>query len=202
MKILAFIIFLTWSNSILGQTISFREYFPLKNGKVKVFYVSHITHSDTIRDKNDSSFCKSLIIKGREIFYFDDESNSSDTTIIGSRSFCMGVFYYDNGKFMFSPLFWKYELKAANLDYFEPLFPNVITLDKIYKFQDGEEKRKYQFNGFEDVQIKNNLLKHCLKLTIIQDWKTEKYIDLVWFQKGTGVVKWLRATGRLEEIKL
>jgi hypothetical protein len=186
----------------LGQKVSLQEYFPLKNGVARLFYVSHITATDTLQDDNDSSICKSLLIKGKEVFYFDHSLNSGDTTIIGAASFCDGVFYYDNGRFIFSPLFWKYELKEANLDYFETLFPVKVSFGIVYKYQDGKEKRKYKFNGFENVYIKGKHYKDCLKLTITQDWKTSQYIDTVWFFKGIGVVKWLRGTGRLEEIKL
>jgi len=202
MKVTYALLFLLCSNYIFGQTLSLEQYFPLKNGVTKVFYVSHITETDTLQDKNDSSICKSLLVKGKEIFYFDDELNSDDTTIISSESFCNGAFYYDKGNFVFSALNWKYELKAANLDYFETLFPNIVNIDTVYKFQDGEEKRKYKFNGFESISIKNKVLNDCLKLTIISDWKTAQYIDTVWFKKDIGVVKWLRSTGRLEEIKL
>lgn len=202
MKIISSFLFFAWCNSLCGQINSLEDYFPLKNGVARVFYVSHITDTDTLQDKNDSSICKSFVIKGKEIFYFDDNLYSDDTTIIGSESFCNGVFYYDNGNFVFSPLFWKYELKEANLDYFETLFPVKISFDIVYKYQDAEEKRKYKFNGFEDVNIKGKLYKECLKLTITQDWKTAQYIDTVWFLKGVGVIKWLRGTGRLEEIKL
>ncbi|GAB2821858.1 hypothetical protein [Ferruginibacter profundus] len=179
-----------------------QDYFPLKNGVVNVFYISHSAKANIITPRFDSSICKSIRVKGREIFYFDDALHSDDTTIIGSKSFCAGVFYYNDGSFLFSPLFWKYEIKKANLDYFEVLFPKYISIDTIYKFQDGEEKRKYQFTGFETVTIKNKRFTDCLKLTVTQNWKTAQYTDTVWFKKGTGVVKWLRGTGRLEEIKL
>lgn len=201
MRAIILIFLCNLSNITFGQTITLEEYFPLRKGTVRDFYVSHITETDTLKDKNDISVCKSLLMKGKEIFYFDDEINSDDTSIIGSQTFYDGVFYYDNGAFMFSPLFWKYELKKANLDYFEPLFPAVIPLDSVFKYQKGEEKRKYKFTGFEDVVIKKRLYKDCLKLTIVQDWSTNQYIDIVWFQRGFGVVKWLRGTGRLEEIK-
>jgi hypothetical protein len=190
------------SNYLIGQTISFQDFFSLKGGASKVFYVSHITDKDTIKDKNTYSFCRSLFIKGKEIFYFEDGDDIGDTTIIGSNSFCHGVFYFDSGALFFSPIFWKYELKQANLEYFEPLFPTVISFGTIYKIQDGEEKRKYNFTGFEEVVVNGKVFKNCLKLTISQDWKTAHYVDTLWFEKGVGVIKWLRSTGRLEEVKL
>ncbi|MGZ4049318.1 MAG: hypothetical protein ACXVPU_00565 [Bacteroidia bacterium] len=182
-------------------TITFEEYYPLKNMKGEEFYVSHITKTGTISDKNDSLICKSVLVKGKEIFYFDNNTKSGDTTIIGCLTFCNGAFYFDKGNFYYSPVFWKYDLKKANLDYFEVLFPNDLKLDTIYKYKDGEEIRKYKFIGFESIKIKDKIFPDCLKLTVTQDWITSQYTDTVWFQKGRGVVKWFRGTGRLEEIK-
>jgi len=190
------------SNCLFAQTISFERYFPLKKGTIKHYYVSHIAKTGTIKDKDDTSICQSLVIKGREIFYFEEGCNSDDTVITGSQSFCAGAFYYSkSGAFYFSPLFWKYEIKKANLNYFEPLFPAKISLNTPYKYQDGEEKKKYLFKKFEDVIIGKRTYRHCLKLIVIHNWPTERYTDTVWFQNGLGVVKWLRSTGRLEELR-
>lgn len=186
-----------------GQTILLSDYYPLRKDSKQVFYVSHITKTDTLKDKDCTRFCKSLLIGNKEVFYFDERHSNNGNTIIGSESFCDGVFYYENGDFKFSPIFWMDELRKANLDYFETLFPSKIQLDSVYKYNGNcPEKRTYEFNGFEQVIIKGKKFQDCLKLTIVQNWKTAQYIDTVWFQKGVGVVKWLRSTGRLEEIKL
>lgn len=102
---------------------------------------------------------------------------------------------------MFSPVFWKKDLKEANLNYFEILFPKFINIDSVYRYKDGEEKRTYKFSGFETIEIKGSKIDSCLKLIVEQDWITAHYEDTVWFKKNIGVVKWLRSTGRMEELK-
>lgn len=190
------------ANYLFGQSIAFEKYFPLKNGTIQHYTVSHITETDTLPDNDNTAVCRSLMVKGKEIFFFDDNNNNGDdTTLISSESFCSGVFYYSKGAFVFSPIDWKYDVKKANLDYFESLFPATVSLNTTYKYQNRDEKKSYVFKKWEDVVIKNKLYKHCLKLIVIHDWPTKQYIDTVWFQKGVGVVKWLRSTGRLEEIK-
>jgi hypothetical protein len=140
-------------------------------------------------------------VKNKEIFYFTDEPSDSNN-IIGSQSFCNGAFYFESGNFFFSPIFWQKDLYKVNIAYFEQLFPREILIDSLYKYKDGDEKRNYIFNGLENLSIKGNSFPSCLKLTIIQDWTTSQYSDTVWFQKNVGVVKWIRSTGRVEEIKL
>lgn len=179
----------------------FEEYFPIKNNDKKIYYVSHLTGKDTLIDKNDSIVCLSDTVMNKEIFYFTDEPGDS-ASIIGSRVFCDGVFYFENGEFFVSPVFWRIDLKKANLAYFDKLFPKRVMPDSIYRQEHGDQKRQYIFNKPENVPVKGKLLPACLKLTIIQNWPTQQYVDTVWFQRNTGVVKWLRSTGRLEEIKL
>ena len=184
-----------------AQSVSFKDYFPLKNGKINIYNISQVSENKVEPSSDDSSICKSYTIKEKEIFYFDDHLISDDYTIIGSQSFPFGVFYYDSGNFMFSPIFWKYELKEANLNYFKILFPKDIQIDSAYYSQDGDEKRTYRFTGFETIERENVSFNNCLKLTVTQDWPTAQYIDTVWFLKDVGIVKWQRGTGRLEEIK-
>lgn len=185
-----------------GQQVRFEEYFPLKNGQVQIYYVSHITETDTLADDPEKKLCRFELVKGRKIYYFTDDIKEKDrNSIIGSEVFCDGVFYFDDGNFMVSPIFWKEDLKKINLNYFEILFPGFITLHSVYKYRDGNEKRTYRFTGIETINLKNKSIDSCLKLIVEQDWPTAHYEDIVWFKKNLGVVKWLRSTGRLEELK-
>jgi len=183
-----------------GQTISFEDYFPLKNGDVKYFYVHQIKGTDTLQDKNTRSVCRLRVVKGTGIYYFSDEAGKKND-LVSAIVFCGGVCYYDHGAFLVSPLSRTDEIKDANLAYFDTLFPAQLALNTRYKQQDGEEKRNYTFTSFEPVTIAGTVYLDCLKLVVTQDWPTAHYADTVWFQKGTGVVKWLRSTGRLEELK-
>lgn len=184
-----------------GQTVPFEDYFPLITGDVKYFYVHHITGTDTLKDKNARSFCRSQLVKGTKIYYFTDELGPKDD-LVSAHVFCDGVCYYHHGAFLVSPLSWTDEIKKANLADFDTLFPAQVALNNPYKQQGEDEKRTYTFTGFESVTIAGKVYSDCLKLVVTQDWPTTHYTDIVWFQKGTGVVKWLRGTGRLEELKL
>ena len=184
-----------------GQEIRFEEYFPLKNGSIQTYFVSHITETDTLTDDPERKLCRFELVKGKKVYYFtDDVKEKDDNTIIGSEVFCQGVFYFDNSNFMFSPIFWKEDLKEINLNYFEILFPKLVTLDSAYRYKDGDKKMTYRFIGFETIDIRGRRTDSCLKLSVEQDWPTTHYEDLVWFKKNIGVVKWLRSTGRLEEL--
>ena len=203
MKFLFHFVLLTLVLKLPAQKVLFEEYFPLKNGMVQTYFVSHITETDILPDDPEKKIFRYQTIKSKNIYYLTDDvkEKEGDTCSIGSESFPNGVFYYDNGNFMFSPISWKYELKEANLNYFEILFPKTISIDSAYRCKDGYEKRKYTFVGFETIGIKGSVIDSCLKLILEQDWPTTHYEDTIWFKRNVGVVKWLRSTGRLEELE-
>lgn len=189
-------------NALMAQ-ILFQKYFPLQSGAVQQYFVSHIIDGDTITDQVDNKVCRFEIVKGKKIFYLSNikKENRSGTFIIGSESFASGGFYYQDGNFMFTPIFWKYELKKSGPSRFKLLFPKLIFIDSVYSYNDGDELRTFTFKGFETLAVKKKIMDSCLKLIVEQKWPENKYVDTVWFKKNTGVVKWLRSTGRLEEIK-
>jgi hypothetical protein len=201
MKWLTTIGFLTIALLGMAQRVKFSKYFPLQVGDIKTYAVMQILPERTFRDGTDSSICKSISIEGKEVFYFERSVLDRPVSIIATQIFCDGACYYEKGKLIFSPLFWYQELEDANLDYFEMLFPKRIRFGHAYKYHNGKEKRGYTFGPFETITIGERSYERCLKLTIEQDWATASYTDVVWFQEDVGVVKWLRGTGRLEEVE-
>lgn len=188
--------------TIAAQSFNFQDYFPLKPNTERVYTASRLqVHSKPLPYPDAHIWCLAANIKGTDVFYFDDSTKNEGNRIIGSNIFLDGVCYYAEGKLFWSPIFWTDELKEANLDYFESLFPAIVKTDTVYKAQDCEKKVTYRFHGLEDQQCNGVLMKDCLKMTMTDDWKTAHYVDTVWLKKDVGVVRWMRSTGRLEEIK-
>ena len=177
MKTLPTSLLLLIFTSLNSQSVQFQDFFTLKKDASKRYYVSHIIDGDTTRAKTETYYCRSMVVKNKEIFYFE------------------------NGTFFFSPLFWKYDIKNANIDFFEPLFPAFISINTKYTYRDGSEKYTYRFAGNENIIIRGRKYEDCLKLIVTKDWSTAQETDTVWFKREIGLVKWLRSTGRLEELK-
>jgi hypothetical protein len=184
-----------------AQEISFQDYFPLKTGSVQVYTVSHNGNYFNEYDP-EKKICRSELVKGTKVFYLADAAKKGDTSSIGPEAFVNGVFFFSKGNFMFSPVYWKYELKKVKPEKFRLLFPKQIRFDTVYVSKIDEETRKYKFTGFETTYVEGAKLDSCLKLEVEQIWPSQTYKDIVWFKKATGVVKWQRSTGRLEELQL
>jgi hypothetical protein len=183
----------------LQAQVIFKQYFPAKANTVQQYNVTLNYAYDTPLESIEKKICRAINIKGKTVYYFTTPDNEKDSgyAVIGSGLFANGVFYFDNGRFMHAPVFWKNDLVKA---VFIELFPENIFLEKAYIFKDGEETREYIFKGFESIEIKNRKLDSCLKLVVEQHWPANKYTDTVWFRKNVGVVKWMRSTGRVEEL--
>ncbi len=194
-------VFCVGAQGLMGQQIDFSTYLPLKDGDVKTFAISSITTNGQMVDPPALSVCKSMRIEEKEIFYFDEDLSGTSATV-GPNLFCHGAIYFDEGKFMVAPIFWRDDFKTAKLSNFEMLFPNPVEFETPYKvMRVGKEQRTYLFGPMETITIGTRDYENCLKLTILQDRGSSHYTDIVWFQKGVGVVKWFRGTGRMEEIQ-
>jgi hypothetical protein len=184
-----------------GQSIRFEEYFPLKENAVYVYHVRFDGISGGKKvEQDDSAICKSYPIEGTDVFYFDRRSDN-DGINIGSITFCFGAFYYDKGRFMFLPLDWRRELEESKKKDYAVLFPAATFIGSVYQNAEGNKKVTYKFTGFETIKINDKSYPDCLKLEMKEIWPEKEYTGTVWFQKGVGIVKWIRFTGRVEELK-
>jgi len=51
------------------------------------------------------------------------------------------------------------------------------------------------------LKIGNKHLKNCLTFTVEERWPLTSASGKVWLHKNYGIVKWIRVTGRIEEMK-
>ena len=70
-----------------------------------------------------------------------------------------------------------------------------------YEGFNGDAKYLIEVEGFEDIEVPAGKFQECLKIRIKTKWDSGKeYVEYVWLAKGVGLVKWKKATGRLDEL--
>ncbi len=119
---------------------------------------------------------------------------------IGFANFFQSVFLIKHDTILFFPLYYKNELNNISEKKFTYTFP--ITLHKkdtiIYYYK----KSKSLLTNFrlEDIKIDNKKLKNCLYIKQMQTFLPYKdtSVSEAWYSKKYGLVKWIRATGRIE----
>jgi hypothetical protein len=183
------------------QAFLFEEYFPLKEHAIYIYHMQFDGVAGGVKiDEIDSCIFKIHQLAGINVYYIDRHTDEQET-IIGTNAFCFGAFYFDQGQFMYAPVFWRSELEESKPGSYAPLFSATSYTNTFYQSVEDTKTVKYVFTGFENVQIKSKVYPDCLKLEMTEIWPDKKYTSTAWFMKGVGMVKWIRYTGRVEELK-
>ena len=77
--------------------------------------------------------------------------------------------------------------------------PTMVPGDSIV-FEDDFCTKSYIYLKKENLTIGNTEYKDCIKLKIYSHYDDTIYNEYIWLKKGVGLVKWMRASGRIDEL--
>lgn len=175
-----------------GQTISFNDYFPLKEGEKKVYRIYQLTKADTtLMQDSIVTICESKIIGSEKVFYFRRDVSPGDTESCAVLPGLYYTFYYKNGNLMTFNALFKSKLNKAKLKDFILDYPKQIKLNKVYANWKKGTENTYKFEGFETVKIKDSVFTDCIKMTTGTYYLKFLYFKTLWFKKGVGLIKFL-----------
>ncbi len=163
------------------------------------------------RKPQDTVIVKSAMRGDLEVFFFVDEADSRNPdAIVSTNSFGLGLFVKTPEGIATLPCFFRNELKAVKKGAAANpvmLLAKVPEKGRIIDAIDAARtKFKFDIEGYEDVTVAAGTFKECLKLKINEIQvkttaeKNVEFTSTVWLAKGVGVVKWIRGTGRVDEL--
>lgn len=185
------------------RVISIKEYLPLRPS-------THFVYGNNNGyGELDTNICKSAWIGNQEVFYFAEAYAKYDLHSIDLTLFGPGVYYYQNDS-----------LYGMEADYEEDLFQSKTDLELFGKrtsdpfpvlpatMVPGDHFVSYfswgnndiTYLGREDVLIEGVLHEDCAKFKVIHSGSDTAYNSYFWLKKGTGMVRWMRSTGRIDEL--
>lgn len=175
--------------------IKIRDYFPVEPCRYYVYNDIANQYGET-----DTNQCRVSKLQGYDIFYFAECYSKFSIISIGTKMFGSGIYFYRNDSLFtidanYEKDIPKKELKNAVLllpDYMKPGDSVVSATDR--------ETTVITYLSRDDLQIKNTLHKDCIKLKIIDSYRETVYISYVWLKKGVGMIKWMRSSGRIDEL--
>jgi hypothetical protein len=174
--------------------IKIRDYFPLK---LNTYYVYNNNNG---YDELDTNVCKKKLLKNKEIFYFAECYNKYDIVSIGTTMFGKGIYYYQNDTLFTLEADYEKDINEKEIIDSKVFIPAYLKVgDSINLDLDGNNQTLTYLKK-EDLQIGTILYKDCIKLKIIDSWPDTLYLEYVWLKKDIGLVKWMRATGRIDEL--
>lgn len=149
---------------------------------------------------------RSFSIKGHDVYYYHNLLEETDDEIVQSSNYFLdAAFYVEKDTLYAQSLFWDgYRSTLETGDYPIRLSGKVASDDTLH-YSDGDFK--YALTGFRrvDVKVPFGLLKNCVKLEQITFYadgfgSEDKSSEYIWVHPKYGVVKWIRSTGRTEEM--
>ena len=176
----------------------YESYFPLIEN-------SKYTYKGRFRGRGDEKsiiIVKRFIKNGVEYFYFVQEKDLGDApAIIGSAMFGAGVYLKESNNLYTIECFWKWDLEKVTPSAKQIMlaFP-LVKGDKKTTSYGKERKVSFTFLGFEDVDIPAGQFDKCAKIMIEDKWPGKKYTGYAWLAKNIGLIKWIRSTGKVEEL--
>ncbi len=168
-------------------------------------------------DFNGRKSAETLIVKsetraGADVFYFVTEKDARNPdAVIATTSFGLGLFVKEGDGIATMACFFKSNLNslnAASLARRVTILKHAPETGQAAEIPDadGTFKRTFRVEGKEDVTVPAGTFNDCvtIKTEEIQVRKPplENIVaaGTVWLAKGVGVVKWVRATGRVDEL--
>ncbi len=179
------------------------DYFPLVEG---TRYEYQGTYQGN-KDKSELTVKSTSVGLGSDdrVFYFVTKGDEEkENYIIGANAFGLGAYSKSKGKLLTHEAFWYADLETVKLDSNQTLIEFPLTEKASQKLQASSGKQKITMTvaGKEDVTVPAGTYKACWKIEIKDTWPATgtTYDGAVWLAADVGVVKWLRGTGRVDEL--
>ena len=147
---------------------------------------------------------KSVVREGKEVFFFVEEGKDSaavqmlDVNMVGLGAFSKGpdgIYTYD--------CTWNRDLDKIPPKKPKLLLRSTLRVGDMMKIMSDDKSQAYEYTviGFEDLTVPAGRFENALKLgmkLLYADGNSEE--SFAWFGIGVGLIKRIRATGRVEEL--
>lgn len=145
-------------------------------------------------------------IKGISAYYGvseNDAASKNNLTIDGHILPGLDVYRITDRGIETAECFWMRDLSGIKGDDFQLLLKFPLEEGDVTKLiaHKGEHLVTVKVAGFEDISVASGTFRKCAKLEVDDHWESgTSYKSTFWLAKGVGVVKWIRTTGRVEEL--
>jgi hypothetical protein len=177
--------------------IKIKDYFPVNPS---MYYVYDLNND---YGETDTNQCRSAMRQGQDIFYFAECYTQFPRLVsIGSTSFGSGLYFYRNDSLFTIETDYEKDIPEKEKEEAMLLLPSTMTAGDSSIIVDSiwNHRQVFTYLSCEDLTIKGTIHKDCIKIKILDYWDSTIYLSYVWLKKGTGLIKWMRATGHVDEL--
>ena len=149
----------------------------------------------------------SINIGGKTAYYFIDSNDFKQKyPIVGSKHFLSSVMIFSKDSILLASIYKRSDLSTLGLkDFDQSIYPvkkkDTLRLKDKTLPKASKHLLLYDFRK-TNVRVNGKKVKNCLYMSIGEKWPDTISFGKIWLHKKYGVVKWIRVTGRIEEIEL
>jgi len=141
--------------------------------------------------------------EGDTLYYFVDEDHHG---AISANVFGQEMYWHEGRDVMTTEAYPFDDIKEMNKSttaFGNILVPSEIEVGAEYVLSNSDNSwvKEAKISGIEDINVKAGNFENCLKIVIKTKWEDGKtYSETIWLKRGVGMVKWIRTTGRIDEL--
>jgi hypothetical protein len=167
-----------------------KDYFP---GKKNNYYV----YDNGNRYEERYTFrCKATRVQRKTVFYFRENYDKYNVYSIDYTHFGDGIYYFQNDSIYTIAVGYEKEIKEADTADAKLFLPTYLKIGDSTARVNSVNRKVITLLKQEDLNITNKVYKDCLKFKQLTYWNDTIYLSYFWLHKNTGLVKWMRDTGR------
>ena len=220
MKYITHLVWLLMSINGFSQTMHIAPYFKLKENQIDNFSSVYFPELDS-DNKLSSGFSfsppprenmgkpfpmgskelmtKATNVEGFKAYYVIDleDTLKQDAVILGNHFLSAALIFKNDTAFVAFRLR-RSEVSNLHLRDIKNYIPPIVNANDTIVFTSGKMRMiLYDFKN-ETLDINGKAYKNCLNIKIITRWSEDTNSSSVWLSKEHGILKWIRATGRVE----
>lgn len=175
--------------------IRIRDYFPVLSSQYYIYDLNN-DYGET-----DTNQCRTTVLKGKDIFYFAECYSSNELISIGTEMFGKGIYFYRNDSLFTIDADYQQDINEKNLADSALLLPAYMKPgDSLMLVNDNWKREVLTYLRHEDIVVKDRSYQDCIKIKILTYYEESIYLEYIWLKKNVGLIKWMRSTGRVDEL--
>lgn len=198
-KFIFFLLLMVALPTCHSQITNISRYFPLNEGDIYQYHGKYNNKEDT-----NSFLVNSIFLPNKQkLHYFQRGTTKRDDDFFGPNMFGNGLYFVFESKIFTLEAAFINEVDNLDFNNKQKLLPesllsgSKVTIDSNY----NNSKDTIEILGFENINVPFGKFNESLKLKITTSWSNgDIHESFVWLAKGIGVIKWIRATGRIDEL--
>lgn len=181
----------------LADTVAvrIRDYYPLVADRNFITQVPYNSYGET-----DTTKCRVTSLQGQQLYYFVECFSKFGVYSVDVTQFGHGLYFYRHDSLFTIDADWEDDIPEKDTAEAVLLLPAVMKAGDSIVAADGFKRRVITLLRHEELTIGDKVYKDCIKLKILDYYDDTIYLEYVWLCKDLGQVKWMRGTGRVDEL--